>query len=263
MNQIKGNISCREILRNYNQRCIASPQTKAYDLWLKSWPIPKERAMAIDEMTPIAQYMTREILDNSNGADVVRMRENNRFSANGCIADYQKLPWYRQLLQLGITPGQCIDIEANARLAALISWGLLVRQDGKWDHKPIIAKNFHPRVPNGQQHWHALDKTLYFYDVWSNIHYGFVGKAAGFSDSVLLDGAGLEQIGSNLGRWTAPQRDSTVNGLRAFDNPEDRAGIEMGISLFFNHRTTLTAQLLLRSIVGSNKFTKKPFNPPK
>jgi Bacterial toxin 44 len=212
-----------------------------------------------DEITPIADYMTQEMRNNSTGADVRRMLENNRFSGETCIADYQKLPFWQQLLGLGITPQQCIDMQMSARTAALISWGLNVRQDGIWDHKPIIAKRFHPRNPGGQQHWHLYNTTLYYYDVWSNVHYGFVGKAAGFSDSVLLDGAGLEQIGSTLLRFSRPQRDATVSGLRAWDDPHDRAGVEMGISLYQTNPGNLTTQILLNAIVNSTRIEKKPF----
>ncbi len=212
-----------------------------------------------DEITPIADYMVQEMRNNSTGADVRRMLENNRFSGEGCIADFQKLPFWRQLLSLGITPQQCIDMEMTTRTAALLSWGLNVRQDGIWDHKPIIARRFHPRNPGGQQHWHLYNTTLYYYDVWSNVHYGYVGKAAGFSDSVLLDGAGLEQIGSTLLRFSRPQRDATVSGLRAWDDPHDRAGVEMGIILYQTNPNNLTTQILLNAIINSTRIEKKPF----
>ncbi len=212
-----------------------------------------------DELTPIAQYMRDEMANNAAGEDVRRMRENNNFSGESCIADYQKLPFWKQLLGLGITPDQCMNMEMSANSAALISWGLKVRQNGDWDHKPIIAQRFHPRNPTGQQHWHLYDTTLYYYDVWSNIHYGYVGKAAGFSDAVLLDGAGLEQIGSTLMRLSRPQRDSTSSGLRAWDDPHDRAGIEIGINLYRSYSTGLTTQIVLNSVLTSARVEKKPF----
>lgn len=216
----------------------------------------------VDELTPIADYMVQEMRTNSTGADTRRMLENNRFSSTTCIADYQKLPWWQQLLQLGITPDQCINMEMSARTAALISWGLNVRQNGIWDHKPIIARRFHPRNPGGPQHWHQYNTTLYYYDVWSNVHYGYVGKAAGFSDAVLLDGAGLEQIGSTLLRLSRPQRDATASGLRAWDAPEDRAGIEMGIELYQSNPNNLTTQILLNKILSSTRIQKKPAPAP-
>lgn len=212
-----------------------------------------------DELTPIAEYIAQEMTTNAGGADVRRMLENNRFSGTGCIADFQKLPWWRQLLGLGITPQQCIDMEMSTRTAALFSWGFKVRQNGDWDHKPIIARRFNPRNTSGQQHWHLYGNTLYYYDVWSNVHYGFVGKAAGFSDAVLLDGAGLEQIGSTLLRFSRPQRDAATGGLRAWDDPHDRAGIEIGIRLYRTNSRNLTAQTVLNAVVNSSRVEKKPF----
>lgn len=207
-----------------------------------------------DELTPIAQYMAQEMNTNANGEDARRMREMNSYSSQACIVEYQKLPLWRQLFGLGMSPQQCVEMEMNSRTAALMSWGLKVRQNGDWDHKPIIAQRFHPAVPNGQQHWHLYAGTLYYYEVWSNIHYGYVGKAAGFSDSVLLDGAGLEQIGSSLLRFSRPQRDATVSGLRAWDDPHDRAAIQIGIGLY---PRTMTTQILLNAVINSNAIQKK------
>lgn len=212
-----------------------------------------------DELTPIAQYMTQEMNANATGNDVRLMLENNRFSGEACIADYQKLPWWQQLLGLGIPPQDCMNMEMSAHIAALLSWGLKVRQNGDWDHKPIIAQRFHPRNPGGQQNWHLYGNTLYYYDVWSNIHYGYVGKAAGFSDAVLLDGAGLEQIGSTLLRLSLPQRDSATSGLRAWDDPHDRAGIEIGIRLYQTNPRSLPVQTLLNAVINSPLVEKKPF----
>lgn len=211
-----------------------------------------------DELTPIAQYMAAEMNNNLAGTDGQRMLALNNQSSTACIQNYQKLPLWRQLLGLGMTPQQCVEIEMHSHTAALLIWAELVRQDGAWDHKPLIAARFNPRAPNGNQVWHLYGNTLYFYDVWSNIHYGYVGKGVGFSDSMLLDGAGLEQIGSTLLRGSAPQSDPSVSGLRRWDDPHDRAAIEMGIRMYANHPTNVSAQTLLNEVVNSNAILKKP-----
>jgi hypothetical protein len=215
--------------------------------------------MTPDELTPIAQYIADEMNNNLAGADGQRMRGLNSFSSTTCIQDYQKLPLWKQLLGLGITPQQCVEMQITSDIAALMIWAELVRQDGDWDHKPLIAKKFHPRVPNGQQHWHLYGTTLYFYEVWSNLHYGYVGKGVGFSDGILLDGAGLEQIGSSLLRGRMPQSDSSVSGLRKWDDPHDRAAIQMGINMYQTNPTQVTAQTVLNAVVNSNAILKKPF----
>ncbi|MDH1262060.1 polymorphic toxin type 44 domain-containing protein [Pseudomonas sp. GD03944] len=45
--------------------------------------------------------------------------------------------------------------------------------------------------------WQNCGQMDYVYDIWSNIHYGYVRRAGFFSESVLPDGAGLEQIASD------------------------------------------------------------------
>jgi hypothetical protein len=213
-----------------------------------------------DELTPIARYIAAEMNTNAHGDDVKHMAEMNAFSPEQCITDYTHLPWWKQLLQLGITPEQCVKMGMSFHTAALLSWGLKVRQDGDWDHKPKIAKRFHPRSP-GLQHWHLYGNTLYFYDVWSNIHYGYVGRAAGFSSDVLLDGAGLEQIGSDLATLNLPSRSPGVDGLRAWDGPSDRAAITMGIDLYRRHAHHITANEVLMAVITSPDIRTKPYSP--
>jgi hypothetical protein len=214
-----------------------------------------------DEITPIARYIVTEMNTNVHGADVKRMAEMNSFSASTCIADFSRLPLWKQILGLGIRPEQCVAIAISYRAAALIAWGMKVRQNGDWDHKPKIAARFTPRSPGGQQHWHLYGDVLYYYDVWSNLHYGYVGRAAGFSESILLDGAGLEQIGSTLLRLKLPEKSPAVAGLQAWDDPQDRAAIIMGIELYRRNPDRVTVQDVMDLVLLSNAIEKKPYSP--
>jgi hypothetical protein len=220
-------------------------------------PRPGQR----DELTPIARYIAAEMNANAAGDDVKRMAEMNRFDAAACITDFTALPLWKQILGLGIRPEQCVDMQLSYHSAALIAWGMKVRQNGDWDHKPKIAARFHPRVPGGLQHWHLYGSTLYFYDVWSNIHYGYVGRAAGFSDATLLDGAGVEQLGSDLARLNLPSRSAGVDGLRAFDDKHDRAAIEIGIALYKRRPARVSTQEVLSAVVTSTLILKRPYAP--
>ena len=72
----------------------------------------------------------------------------------------------------------------------------VVRPGGPWDHKPQLQRMFQLDDPH-QCAWRpsaAFDRRCdfhfpiegdgeheYYYDIWSNIHYGYVGRAAGFS----------------------------------------------------------------------------------
>ncbi|MCP4746833.1 MAG: hypothetical protein GY874_11950, partial [Desulfobacteraceae bacterium] len=137
-------------------------------------------------------------------------------------------------------------------------WTYKVMQDGDWDHKPIIAKQFHPRTDD-EQHYHLYGDRVYYYDVWSNIHYGYVGCASGFSESVLLDGAGLEQIGSNIVAGKLPKKDPGAQGLRAWDAVSDRVAVKMGIDLYKTNPNNVTASKLKSLVLNCDKIEIKPF----
>lgn len=213
-----------------------------------------------DEIIPIAQYIVAEMNSNARSGDVKKMAEMNKFSAEACVTDFRALPLWKQLLGLGIQPDQCVDMQFSYRIAALITWGIKVKQNGNWDHKPKIAARFHLRSHGGLQHWHLYGNTLYYYDVWSNLHYGYVGRAAGFSKSVLLDGAGLEQIGSTLLRLKLPEKSPGLSGLRAWDDPHDRAAIMLGIELYRQKPELVTVQDVINRVVISNSILKKPYS---
>ena len=214
-----------------------------------------------DEITPIANYIAKEMNANAHGADVQHMIEMNNFSATACIEDFSKLPLWKQILGLGIRPEQCVNMGLSYRSAALLAWGMKVRQNGDWDHKPKIATRFNPRNPGGKQHWHLYGNTLYFYDVWSNIHYGYVGAAAGFSESVLLDGAGLEQIASSLLDLRLPERSPAVSGLRAWDDSSDRDAITIGIKLYGQHPKRVTGHDVLMRVLTASTTDTRVYSP--
>lgn len=180
------------------------------------------------EAYPIIDYIRGEMETNAKSADVKRMRELNDFSATECIEKWQKQGLLARIIGPG--PEQCTQQEISTKLAALSLWAGKVRTGGPWDHKPHIRKNF-TRKGMSTQVYHQLDKWGYFYDIWSNIHYGYVGAAAGFSKSVLLEGAGLEQIGTDILSGRIPSRKGS-SGLRSFDDPSDRNSVELGYDLY-------------------------------
>ena len=131
-------------------------------------------------------------------------------------------------------------------------------QGRPWDHKLIILKTI-----GGI--WHKQGKHDYFYDIWSNIHYGYVGMAGGLSEGVLLDGAGAEQIVSDSLRKVSevfskpkeerklpgPNRSADIEGLRAWDDAPDRISISIGIKLFSQHPTGgVTAKMVMTEVLA-------------
>jgi len=138
-----------------------------------------------DMMEQVASYIAGEMNRNITHPSVLKMKKLTSFDATEEHAIFQKLPWYARLL-----PPDFQSIMVGNTAAAMALWAERVGQDRPWDHKLAIAERF-----GGV--WQKQGEVDFYYDIWSNIHYGYVGRAGGFSESVLLDGAGLEQIASD------------------------------------------------------------------
>ncbi|MGJ7909002.1 polymorphic toxin type 44 domain-containing protein [Actinopolyspora sp. H202] len=113
---------------------------------------------------------------------------------------------------------------------ALAMWAGKVAPGQEWDHKPIMAekfnlesqKEFDFKVP-GQ------DRSV-SYDIWSNIHYGYVGRAAGIDSETLITGA---SIGEVVGQ----------------DDVGDQATMRAGIELYEKYGDSLTKDQLRQKVM--------------
>jgi hypothetical protein len=185
-------------------------------------------------MAKLADYIADEMNRNIHDSSVLKMKELLSYDVAEETRKQMELPWFAKI---GATSPQTIGAANGA--AALALWTERVGQDRVWDHKPKIHAKF------GRYH-HRQGKYDYYYDIWSNIHYGYVGMAGGLTEDVLLDGAGGEQIVSDqLRRWEeqifvakdqqklkGPHATEGVEGLRAWDDVPDRLSISIGIKLF-------------------------------
>lgn len=119
-----------------------------------------------------------------------------------------------------------ITDKVSGRIKAYSKWKGLVSKNGKWDHKNEIL-----RLQKTLE-W-ACDSTTelkFMYDIWSNIHYGFVGRYVGFTEFELINGAGYAQVRDNnhsTGQWLKQYaKNRFVNFgdadiLGGFDDAED------------------------------------------
>jgi len=131
---------------------------------------------------------------------------------------------------------------------------------GIWDHKPFIKKNY------GMWSYDDVSGNSYQYDVWSNVHFGYVGAASGFSDWELKSGAGVGQLlagTSDVGIFDKEywrRRFSTLGDadvLAAFDDPKDQAAIQLGIDLWRKYGTELTADELMDAIRATSGLASR------
>lgn len=108
--------------------------------------------------------------------------------------------------------------------SALLIWAWLVRTGGRWDFKTVLDGDISAPFPECRQNCNGrlwsitLKGVCMTYEAVANIHYGYVGRMAGFSESRLLSGASGAQAGEGRGETT--------------DAPNDVEAIQVGFSLF-------------------------------
>lgn len=121
---------------------------------------------------------------------------------------------------------------------ALIEFAHRVRQGGEWDHKPLLRDELELNPDGepgktGDEDWHfpirGNSQVEYNYDIWSNIHYGYVGSAAGFSSIELRGGAMVADGFKNI--------------------PADDLSVQIGIELWEEHGENLTDEQLRQAII--------------
>ncbi|PWK31742.1 polymorphic toxin type 44 domain-containing protein, partial [Pseudomonas sp. OV226] len=205
-------------------------------------------------MEELAAYIASEMNTNIHHPSVLKMKELLSYDVAEETRKQMALPWYAQI---GTTSPQAIA--ASNGTAAMALFTERVGQDRPWDHKPTLLKLF------GGKPRHKQGAYDYFYDIWSNIHYGYVGRAGGLSESVLSDGAGAEQIvsdserklrelvGLNSGKkpLPGPHRSADVDGLRAWDDAPDRISISIGIKLYNQHPNGgITAKMVMDEVLA-------------
>ncbi|KAA5829120.1 polymorphic toxin type 44 domain-containing protein [Saccharopolyspora hirsuta] len=113
---------------------------------------------------------------------------------------------------------------------AMLLFAVKVAPGMDWDHKPKIRAREGLDEGNPDQLYFKIPGDdagrEVFYDVWSNIHYGYVGRACGFDEDVLhtaprLPGTGEHDKGdvfsmqAGMDLWNEHEEDLTLSQLRA------------------------------------------------
>jgi len=109
------------------------------------------------------------------------------------------------------------------RAGALRAWTALVRTGAVWDFKGDILETRLPGLPSVMLGGQQLN-----YQAVANIHYGFVGRAAGFQGWLLRAGAGVAQ----WMEWHRKDPSKVGPWETYFDQPFDAWCIGFGIFLY-------------------------------
>jgi Bacterial toxin 44 len=128
---------------------------------------------------------------------------------------------------------------------ALLKWASLVRSGGKWDFKTQLGESVSGLTPCRQncrgKLWSVtLDGQCMTYEAPANIHYGYVGRHAGFTEERLLGGAADAQVAEGRGETA--------------DDPRDVQAIKKGFALF----NAGSPRGLMKSGLEKNYFQNLP-----
>lgn len=124
-------------------------------------------------------------------------------------------------------------------IISLKLWYDMVDTNKPWDHKWQLVQDdrfnknskitVHRPTQKGtpsESHYHKYKNYDYFYDVWSNIHYGYVGLSVGFSEQALLSGSWVQQAGSDIISAFKERR------LPRADTLDDNTAMKIGFELY-------------------------------
>ena len=150
----------------------------------------------------------------------------------------------------GAVPGWDRNLQ---KAEALRIFASMVRQGRPWDPKTDIRRKYYAYGS------HRIEDYWYYYDVWGNIMFGYLGAAGGFTEFELLNGAGVQQIGSDIGytvkygelcRLPRPRHGwRYVLNLWSWDHPQDQVTARSGIRLWTLHRTELQPRHIVDAVV--------------
>lgn len=226
-----------------------------------------------NDVIPIAEYMVTEMQRNPFSEHGLKMTQANAYDIKKEMQAWQALPWYAKIGG----PPDFNSIALAEKTRAYTIWAERVGPHRPWDHKPILLARL-SKQNIFRKGWQRYGNEDYFFDIWSNIHYGYVGAACGFGEDELLGGAGIAQAASDI--WVKVKdldvpsvQHHPENGAWAnrFDDVPDHISIKMGVRL---HQQTkpaaLTVAILLKLIAGvpipwgtpSNK-AKRPHECPR
>ncbi|WP_089729467.1 polymorphic toxin type 44 domain-containing protein [Candidatus Thiosymbion oneisti] len=219
----------------------------------------------------LVDYIVAEMNTNAHSPFTKGLAALNRFPPDDCIEDIGKLPPEVQrvlvVLDLGGILARCVGKHLTNRKLTLILWAEKVKDKADWDHKPKIKRWF-PSSISCFNNEHLYGGHVYNHDIWSNIHYGYVGMAAGFSERELILGAAFAHTWGELGRselfeeWLDIFLEKIKHNPMIWDDPKDKAAIKVGIRLYQYRPERITARDLMGEVWFSrDSLAIRPYDP--
>jgi RHS repeat-associated protein len=205
-----------------------------------------------NKVPPVVQFTYDKMVAAAKSETAKFIRSLN---AQCTACAYQGSPlWWPGMLQAYTS---AIRNDGTARLLAQTRWASMVCENCDWDYKKPIQRM--EKAGGRNEAYQRVGNSSYYFDTWTNIVYGYVGRSVGFSADELLDGAGVEQIGSDL-RHGRPLNANLGDPWRNFDEPTDGPGITVGINLWEAYGLVVTPEQLLGAIASAPGLKRRSVN---
>jgi RHS repeat-associated protein len=175
-------------------------------------------------------FIYSEMINNAKGSDANAMRNwlNRAIDCNDISLD--------------------IAQRTGLLVTSFTKFFINVRPNGIWDHKPQLRNKLSITDKKGEYFpIRGDDEFEYFYDIWSNIHYGYVGASIGFANNDLQYFANLEQIVPEDEKWDW-LREIAKDLFGQYD-PGDVISVDIGIQLWEKFGDTLSEEDLHLAIL--------------
>lgn len=212
-----------------------------------------------NEVPEAAEYMVNEMLTNAKSQhvqDMLKMHQQaNELERKAGELSRKASRIIREQVRQWLQPApaeatkamnqsrQLMEQSSDIRSQAEERYRSLVDYDEVWDHKPKFIRK-------GLGAWHTWGKWEYYYDVWSNIHYGYVGRAAGFSVETLVSRAEL------AGRWNDIKKLNLLSAWKG-DPTSDVVAIKIGCRMYDTNES-VTVSSLIGILEQTPEFVRRP-----
>jgi RHS repeat-associated protein len=183
---------------------------------------------------PVIWYIVNRIREDSMSRQIRTIRELNTSSYLNEDARVlcDRLPlWQRLLICPDYVPSYGADREAYIMFGCLVADSRLRPVCGQWDYKKEIEILFDNSQTIDFCSIGHDEEVKFYYDIWANIHFGYLGMTGGFPEDLLLLGATVEHRVANLGQ--------------SEDDRSDQVSIRIGMRLY---REALTERALVRRL---------------
>lgn len=198
----------------------------------------------------VLKYIVQRIREDSRSEAIQEIRElNNTHYYEDACDFYSRMSWWKKSSVGGsrfLTDAAYAD--AGARTAALAKFGCLVADArsrpvcGQWDYKKDIRDTWGEAQTVDFSVLGINEEVIFYYDIWANFHFGYLGMTGGFSEEALLTGAAIEHAASN-------------RNIKIQDDPSDLVANLVGIQMY--ELNTLSETTLLWWIyIETSKLNK-------